>query len=387
MSRQPVRKIISEVHTDLLKQPIYTLIVDGHNLMRISMVDTTVNSKGEKIGGIVQFFIKLRMMLMKKDFDYVYVFWDGDNSGQLRYNIYPEYKANRDKHYAKSDYDKYIEDYARKIIQHSKSKQEDIEKKEKEREEFEREKLQVQLMLEELFVRQLNIAEIEGDDLIAYYVNHKKEDENVVIVSGDRDLSQLLSPSVCIFLPIEQKFLTYDNHISMMGYHPSNVLVKKIICGDSSDNIKGIKGVGEKTLFKLFPEMEQKLVTLNEVIQHAERISEDRKKEKKKPLQSVENIINKVTDGIQGEEIYEINEKIINLKKPLLTKDAIELLESLTYAPIDPEGRSYENLYNLILKYDIQSLTDTGKFSNFFSPFERIISKEKKRFLQNNLEV
>ena len=40
---------------------------------------------------------------MKKDFDYVYVFFDDENSGILRYKIYNEYKANRDKNYAEND--------------------------------------------------------------------------------------------------------------------------------------------------------------------------------------------------------------------------------------------------------------------------------------------
>ena len=91
-----------------------------------------------------------------------------------------------------------------------------------------------------------------------------------------------------------------------------------------------------------------------------------------------ENIVNRVTDGCQGENIYEINEKIIDLKNPLMTDEAKELIESIMYAPIDPTNRNMENLYNIVIKYDIDKLKDSTTFGNFFSEFMYIIDKEKK---------
>ena len=76
-----------------------------------------------------------------------------------------------------------------------------------------------------------------------------------------------------------------------------------------------------------FEEIKKRKVNLNEVIDKARQINEKRISEKKKPLKWAENIVNRVTDGCQGEKIYEINEEIINLKNPLMSDEAKELLE------------------------------------------------------------
>ena len=94
MHQQVSRKIYN-AHKELVEEKIYTLLIDGHNLLKVCMADPKVNNNGVHIGGIIQFLIKMRQMLLKKDFDYVYVFWDGDNSGQLRFEIYNDYKAKK----------------------------------------------------------------------------------------------------------------------------------------------------------------------------------------------------------------------------------------------------------------------------------------------------
>ena len=179
-------------------------------------------------------------------------------------------------------------------------------------------------------------------------------------------------------------FLNLENHKDLIGYRAENVLVKKIICGDVSDNIKGIKGVGEETLLKHFPELKEREVHLEEILERSKQMIEERKADKKKPLKWTENIINRVTDGIQGEDIFEINEKIINLRKPLLTPEAIEQIDSMMYAPLDPDGRSLQNLYNIILSYGIDELKDSNKFGNFFIEFKYLIDKEEKFFKREN---
>ena len=163
-----------------------------------------------------------------------------------------------------------------------------------------------------------------------------------------------------------------------MGYNYQNVVLKKMICGDASDNIKGIKGVGEKTLFDNFSEFKTRKVELEEVVSRARQINEDRKKEKKKPLKWAENIVNRVTDGVQGDMVYEINRKIIDLRNPLMTDEAKELMENIMYTPMDAEDRSLENLYKIILKYDIDKLKDSTTFGNFFNEYVTIMEKEKK---------
>lgn len=384
--KQVIKKIIKETKNINDEELIYTLLVDGNNLMKISSVDKRMNGKGEEYGIIFQFLLQMSKLLSRKDYNFVYVMFDGEKSGQLRYQYYQDYKANRDKKYelndSKSEYDKQIDSYVKKVLEYSKNKNKSKEtvRGETEEECFERQRGLLSACLEELFVRQVRCDEVEGDDLIAYYVKNKKPNERIVIVSGDRDLTQLISDEVCVYIPSLKKYITPQNHIQELGYIHENVLIKKILCGDSSDNIKGIKGMGETTFFKLFPDAKTKKYTLDDIFVETQKLIENRAKNKQKPLQVTENILNRVTLGSQGKDIYEINNKIINLKEPLLTKEAIEELDGIMYAPLDPEGRDLKNLYNIIIENEMNDMLDEKKFGNIFSSFHKLIEIEKKYY-------
>ena len=117
---QPVRKTIVESHPELGEKPIYTLLVDGTNVLKICEVADKVNTRGEQYGAFFTFLVKMKNLLKKKDFDYVYVVFDDDNSGIMRYRLYNEYKANRDKNYetymvGESDYAKAYNESLKKI--------------------------------------------------------------------------------------------------------------------------------------------------------------------------------------------------------------------------------------------------------------------------------
>ena len=381
--KQVIKKSIKEANNISDEPLIYTLLVDGNNLMKIASVDKRMNSKGEEYGIVFQFLWQLHKLLQVKDYNFVYVMFDGEKSGQLRYQFYQDYKANRDKNYElngeKSEYDKQIDDYVKKVLNYAKNKQKiEIKRDETEEESFERQKIILSQILEELFVRVCESSEVEGDDLIAYYVKNKKSNERIVIVSGDRDLTQLINDEVCIYIPSLKKYISPKNHIQELGYTHENVLIKKILCGDTSDNIKGIKGMGETTFFKLFPDAKTKKYTLDDIFVETQKLIENRAKEKKKPLQVTENILNRVTIGSQGKDIYEINDKLINLSNPLLTKEAIEYMEMIMYAPLDPEGRDLTNIYQIIQDNEMIDMLDEKKFGNLFSAFYKLIDTEKK---------
>lgn len=381
---QPIPKRIKENKPELCKKSFNTLLIDGSNILELSSLgDNTVSSDGKPIGGIFQFFLQLKMLLQKGNFRYVYVFWDGKNSGNLRYNLNRDYKANRDKDFEEEGLSDYMKEVNKRVkfMQNKFFKKEDpvkLQEKQKHKEIFYWQRDIIMQMLEELFVRQCVCDKTEADDFIGYYVSHKKPNEKIVIVSNDRDLTQLIAEDVIVYVQSMKSFINTKNHTDIMGYNYQNVVLKKMICGDSSDNIKGIKGVGEKTLLTNFDEIKKRKVTLKEVIEKAKSINEERVKNKKKPLKWADNIVNRVTDGCQGEKIYEINEKIIDLKKPLMSTEAKDLLESIMYAPIDPTDRNMENLYNIIIEYNIDKLKDPTTFGNFFSEFMYIIDKEKK---------
>jgi 5'-3' exonuclease len=300
----------------------------------------------------------------------------------LRYNIYEDYKANRDKHYelasGMSDYDKGIYDYMKKVYKYHNANKKEVKRAETDDELFQRQRAILQDILENLYVRQFIYDDVEGDDLIAYYVQHKKPNERVVIVSGDRDLTQLINDEVCQYIPSLKKFVSPKNSVEELGMTHENTLLKKILCGDDSDNIKGIKGIGELTLLKLFPEMKVEKTSLEAIIERSKVLLEERKAEKKKPLKSLENIVNGITDGIQGKDIYEINRKIIDLSEPLLTDEAKEGLDNEMHAPLSDEDRDIKNIYDIIYKNGMTDLLDEKVFGSLFGMYERIIKMEKE---------
>ena len=382
---QPIPKHIRSSKPELCQKTFNTLLIDGSNLLEVSSFgDKTLSSEGTEIGGVFQFFLQLKILLQKGNFRYVYVFWDGRSSGSLRKKVYFDYKANRDKEFEE---DENLSDYMKEVNKKLKAMENKFFKKqdpvklaerEKHKEIFYWQRDIIMEMLEELFVRQCVCDKTEADDFIGYYTSHKKPNEKIVIVSNDRDLTQLIAEDVIVYVQSMKRFINTKNHTEIMGYNYNNVVLKKVLCGDSSDNIKGIKGLGEKTLLNNFEEIKKRKVTLGEIIEKAKEINEKRLLEKKKPLKWAENIVNKVTDGCQGEKIYEINEKIIDLKNPLMTDEAKKMIDSIMYAPIDPTDRNMENLYNIIVKYNIDSLKDSTVFGNFFSEFMYLIDKEKK---------
>ena len=391
---QPIPKKVRENNPNIGIKQFNTLLVDGSSLLEVAFnASKKTSSDGKEIGAIFAFLLQMKILLQKGNFRYVYCFWDGDNSGQLRYDLNSDYKANRDKNYTDnnlSDYMKAVNariDYMAKVLYRNTNKTSSKNEEEKENFHWQREIL-IQC-LDELFIRQCLYDGTEADDFIAYYVAHKKPEENIVIFSNDRDLSQLIHKSTInpekddVILAIKRpetgiQFINSRNHTEIMGYNYQNVALKKIICGDVSDNIKGIKGVGEKTLFDNFPGFKTKKMTLEEVIEGAKTINEQRASEKKKPLKWAENIVNRVTDGAQGEKIYEINKKIIDLTDPLMSEEAKKLIDSMMYAPMDAEGRSMANLYKILLEYNIDELKDETRFGNFFTEFKFLIDKEQK---------
>lgn len=380
--KQPIRKSVAEANNIDTTKYEYTLVVDGSSVLKTSLVSNKLNSEGKEYGAIEVFFKIIKNVLVKRDFSKCYVFFDDDKSGQLRANIYPLYKANRDKNYDKpdlSEYDKKLNDYVSKVLSYSKAKKQGqkVNRGETDDERYERSRSIILSMCEELFIRTYMSKYVEADDLCAYVVKHRKPNEKICIISGDRDLTQLICEDVCLYVLQTKSFVTAENSVEKLGYTHENVVLKKIFCGDVSDNIKGIKGCGEKTFFDLFPKAKTTKMSVDDIISEAKLINEERVKEKKKPLTCCTHIINCDTDGIQGTELYQINEKIISLEKPLLTNEAEEFMEVLTTSPLDPDGRDMRNLYQIIMAQKIESLYDTKNFSDLFDAYGALIYREK----------
>ena len=386
MAKQPIRKRIAEAnHIDTVKSE-YTLVIDGCNLLKIALSDKRMNNKGESYGGIYVFLKKLGEVLSKKDFNYCVVCWDGIGSGVLRWRIYSDYKANRDKRYdlyesaSQTAYDKGIADYCKKVLAYSRSKKQETQRGETDDESFDRQKAILQSILEELCIRQFEYEDCEGDDLISNYIINKNDNEKIVIVSSDKDLTQLISDKVVIFNPRTKEFITKDNSVEKLGIRYDNIVTEKILCGDASDNIKGIKGVGEATLLKFFPQLRENHVTVEFITEQAKVLLEGRKQQKKPPLKVLDNIVNKVTDGSQGKDIYDINKNIIDLSYPLLTEEARASMSEEMHEPIDVTERELKNVYSIVKENGMRDLMEESRFGEILAPYGRIRMMEKRRF-------
>ena len=112
-------------------------------------------------------------------------------------------------------------------------------------------------------------AGYEADDLIGTLARQAEQaGYDVVIVTGDKDMLQLLTPHVHIYDPVKNKWSGEDECRERFGVEPGRVIEVMGLMGDSSDNIPGVKGIGEKTAMKLiaqFGTIDELLSRLNEV--------------------------------------------------------------------------------------------------------------------------
>ena len=332
---------------------IKTLLIDGDNLFKIAFHGVRdLFNENEHIGGIYHFINTIRKFLEEHNHDKVVVAWDGDSNSNIRKSIYPQYKANRRQDMDEIKYLSYLQQKSR-----------------------------VKQYLEEVFVRQIEVVGNEADDLLSFYCQIAK-DEQIIIFSGDKDLTQLISENVTIYSPVSKQY--YKNGdtilINKIGIPHYNVLLTKIMTGDKSDNIDGIELLGEKTLVKLFPEMLDKPCTINELLDNA------RNNEQKKKPKALENILTgKTKNGIFGQEFYELNKKIIDLSNPLITDEGKLLVEQIQKETIDPTDRGYKNLMKMMMEDGLFKYLpkDDEAWVNFLKPFMKLTRKEKRNTNKN----
>ncbi len=329
------------------------LVVDGSSLFKRSFLGSKeeFNSKGEHVGGIYQFITVLRKIMLEDLYHKVFVLWDGEYSGKLRYDIYKDYKSGRGKNYEEGTAPTDESELYQRV--------------------------RIQQYLEELFIRQLEHDFVEADDFIAYICNNKNVGDKITIITSDRDLCQLIDDDIKIYMCDLKKYITKENFRENFGYNLENALLIKILCGDGSDSIKGVKRLGEKTLYEYFPEITERKLTLEEVINKSKLLQDERISNKQKPLQILDNISYGITDGIQGDKLYEINNKIINLKNPLISEDAMDMIDNIINSPINPEGREIKNVYKFI-KEDGLNNKIINNFEDYFLPFKKLINRELK---------
>jgi DNA polymerase-1 len=327
------------------------LLVDGDNLLTIGFYGVkNAFHRGTHIGGIYHFLNTLRRLFDIYHLDKIVVFWDGEEGSQTRRNFYVHYKENR------------------------KSRL----RSEEEISSYQYQRQRVKQYLEELYVRQGEYSFCETDDCIAYY-SQNSPNENKIIYSSDGDLTQLVSENTKIFNPSHQKLysqkdtIVYDHEEILI----ENVKLVKMMCGDSSDNIAGIKGMGLKKFLSLFPELKTKNLSVEEIKEKSNLMFEQDKNNK-----LLANFLTGVTKyGVFGDEFFEVNNKIVSLEKPFLTDEAIENIDLLINEKLDQEGRSYKNAMKLMMEDGLFSMLPKSEdaWIKFLNPFMRLTKKEKNK--------
>ena len=330
-----------------------TLLVDGNYLLKVGFCGVKDFFNGTKhIGGLWHFINTIRKLIDEENFDKVVVMWDGNDNSLTRKTLYPQYKEKR----------RITEDFKDQS--------------------FEEQKERIKEYLEECYIRQINIEKNEADDLISYYCKIS-ENEQKTIYSGDKDLLQLISDKVSVYYPKTKK--TYRNGDKVMleyYYFPhQNIKTYKILCGDKSDNISGINGLGEKTLIKFFPELLDKTVSIPDILEKAEILLKEKRSNK-----TLQNLLSgKTKTGVYGDKFFSINEKIIDLSNPLITEEGKKLVELYYNESLDPEGRGYKNLIKMMMEdgfFKYLPKTD-NTWVNFVRPFMKLTRKEKRNYKNN----
>ena len=327
------------------------LLVDGDNLLTIGFYGVkNAFHKGEHIGGIYHFLNTLRRTFEIYHLDKIVVFWDGLEGSQTRKKIYIHYKENR-KSRLRSEEE--VNSYG-----------------------YQRER--VKQYLEELFVRQGEYEYCETDDCIAYYTQ-KSPNESKIVYSSDGDLTQLVSETTQIYNPSHGKLykqkdtIVYDHEEILI----ENVKMVKMMCGDSSDNIAGIRGMGVKRFLSLFPELKTEQLSIEQIKDKCNILFEQDKNNK-----LIANLLTGVTKhGVFGEEFFDVNSRIVSLDSPYLTDEAKENIDLLISENLDPEGRSYKNTMKMMMEdglFNVLPKSDDA-WIKFLNPFLRLTRKEKNK--------
>ena len=178
-------------------------------------------------------------------------------------------------------------------------------------------------------VLNLNHLEMEGfeaDDLIATYARKALEEgDEVVVVSADKDLMQLIRPGVEFYDSMKDKFFTPEDVREKFGVYPDRVVDVQALAGDATDNVPGVPGIGLKTAAELV----NQFGSLDEVLNHAGEIKQNKRRETL--LANIENAkislqLVKLRDDVNvPHELKDYTCKAPDLDKVLAFADKYEL--------------------------------------------------------------
>jgi DNA polymerase-1 len=271
------------------------LIIDSLNtFLRAFTVIQHFNKSLNHVGGLTGYLRSVGYAINLIRPTRVILAFDGKGSSTNKRYIYPEYKANRG---------------IRRV-----TNWDAFENQEQESEAITNQLVRLVDYLKCLPVDLISVDKIEADDVIGYI--SQQMDSQITIMSSDRDYLQLVSQKITVYSPTKKIFYTPEKVRKEYGVSSENFLNYKVLTGDSGDNVPGIKGIGPKTIVKLYPELADDVkMTLTEIIDKA-------KDGPGKGFMSIRNF----------EHQLKINEKLMDLTNPNIPEDSIveihEMLEN-----------------------------------------------------------
>ena len=145
----------------------------------------------------------------------------------------------------------------------------------------------------------------EGDDLIASVCLNLKQKDEAIIISADQDLYQLLRFNISFYNPTKGKILTLQGFKKKYGIIPDQWHLVKAIAGCSTDEVPGVKGVGELTAIKLLKDDLKKTLKVFETIK---KFCWSKKTRVKKFMRN----INLVLLPLEGTKVFKLKEDKIS---------------------------------------------------------------------------
>ena len=219
------------------------IMVDGNNLLFRSYYATAYNgnlmknSKGFPTNGLFGFANMINKIIEEEKPTYMIVAFDKGKT--FRHNEYKEYKSGRSE---TPDELKMQFPIAKELLTY-------------------------------MGIKYYEIDNYEADDIIGTFSRYCEKDTNYegLIVSSDKDLLQLISDEVEIKLLKQKDYIRYNKKTfnEDYGIEPIRIIDLKALMGDSSDNIPGVKGIGEKTALKLL----QDYNSLDGIYEHISELS------------------------------------------------------------------------------------------------------------------
>lgn len=280
------------------------LIIDGTNtFLRNYAVNPTMDTNGKPIGGLVGTLRSVKFMIRETNASRVFFVWDGEGGSKRRKGIFSEYKAGR-KPRLNREFDHGDIQEGRQNIEWQMQKTKDL--------------------LEHLGVTQLVIQDVEADDVIGYLVGYL-DPQPKVVVSSDKDMWQLVSNTTCVYWPTKEKYITTGNFAEVTEFPPYNYVLVRAMRGaaDNADNISGLKGLGDKTIKKIFgPDLELP-ITLDELVEKVEwylKLDSDGKKK----LKPTEKRWYKAL--VDGKDLVKQNVQLMQLSSPIISANSAAII-------------------------------------------------------------